>query len=148
MLISKVKKFGVGWCIPLKQKLMQGPCGPWPNINRVKFTISNWTEFEIEQSRLGVREKELWGGTLSCALVVWEGSFMTKNGLKTNMVHKYNFYSSLFLQVLLFSFPWKLTYTKYTFLSCTANMCSGITVEVHLKNCNFEKLQFFTVDLC
>ena len=31
---------------------------------------------------------------------------------------------------------------------CTANMCSGITVEVHLKNCNFEKLQFFTVDLC
>ena len=30
----------------------------------------------------------------------------------------------------------------------TANMCSGITVEVHLKNCNFEKLQFFTVDLC
>ena len=29
----------------------------------------------------------------------------------------------------------------------TANMCSGITVEVHLKNCNFEKLQFFTVDL-
>ena len=31
---------------------------------------------------------------------------------------------------------------------CTANMCSGITVEVHLKNCNFEKLQFFTVDPC
>ena len=30
----------------------------------------------------------------------------------------------------------------------TANMCSGITIEVHLKNCNFEKLQFFTVDLC
>ena len=30
----------------------------------------------------------------------------------------------------------------------TANMCSGITVEVHLKNCNFEKLQFFTVDQC
>ena len=28
----------------------------------------------------------------------------------------------------------------------TANMCSGITVEVHFKNCNFEKLQFFTVD--
>ena len=25
------------------------------------------------------------------------------------------------------------------------NMCSGITVEVHSKNCNFEKLQFFTV---
>jgi hypothetical protein len=33
-------------------------------------------------------------------------------------------------------------------LTYTANMCSGITVEVHLKNCNFEKLQFFTVDLC
>ena len=33
-------------------------------------------------------------------------------------------------------------------LECTANMCSGITVEMHLKNCNFEKLQFFTVDLC
>ena len=31
--------------------------------------------------------------------------------------------------------------------SCTANMCSEITVEVHWKNCNFEKLQFFTVDL-
>ena len=30
----------------------------------------------------------------------------------------------------------------------TANMCSEITVEVHLKNCNFEKLQFFTVDQC
>ena len=29
----------------------------------------------------------------------------------------------------------------------TANMCSEITVEVHWKNCNFEKLQFFTVDL-
>ena len=33
-------------------------------------------------------------------------------------------------------------------LTFTANMCSGITVEVHLKNCNLEKLQFFTVDLC
>ena len=31
---------------------------------------------------------------------------------------------------------------------CTANMCSEITVEMHLKNCNFEKLQFFTVDQC
>ena len=31
---------------------------------------------------------------------------------------------------------------------CTANMWSGITVEEHLKNCNFEKLQLFTVDLC
>ena len=31
---------------------------------------------------------------------------------------------------------------------CTANMCSGITVKVHFKNCNVEKLQFFTVDLC
>ena len=31
---------------------------------------------------------------------------------------------------------------------CLFGMCSGITVEVHLKNCNFEKLQFFTVDLC
>ena len=30
----------------------------------------------------------------------------------------------------------------------TANMCSEITVEVHLKNCNFAKLQFFTVDQC
>ena len=30
----------------------------------------------------------------------------------------------------------------------TANMCSGITVEEHLKNCNFEKLHFFTVDQC
>ena len=30
----------------------------------------------------------------------------------------------------------------------TANMCSGITVEVHLKNSNFGKLQFFGVDLC
>ena len=29
----------------------------------------------------------------------------------------------------------------------TANMCSEITVEVHWKNCNFSKLQFFTVDL-
>jgi hypothetical protein len=28
----------------------------------------------------------------------------------------------------------------------TANMYSGITVEVQLKNCTFEKLQFFTVD--
>ena len=28
----------------------------------------------------------------------------------------------------------------------TANMCREITVKVHLKNCNFEKLQFFTVD--
>ena len=28
----------------------------------------------------------------------------------------------------------------------TANMCSEITVEVQLKNCTFEKLQFFTVD--
>ena len=37
---------------------------------------------------------------------------------------------------------------KIVFWKCTANMCSGITVEVHLKNCNFEKLQFFTVDLC
>ena len=33
-------------------------------------------------------------------------------------------------------------------IMCTANMCSEITVKVHLKNCNFEKLQFFTVDLC
>ena len=33
-------------------------------------------------------------------------------------------------------------------LTNTANMCSGIIVEVHLKNCNFEKLQFFTVDPC
>ena len=32
--------------------------------------------------------------------------------------------------------------------SYTANMCSEITVEMHLKNCNFEKLQFFTVDQC
>ena len=38
------------------------------------------------------------------------------------------------------SLPHNLTYT--------ANMCSGITVEVHLKNCNSEKLQFFTADLC
>ena len=30
--------------------------------------------------------------------------------------------------------------------SYTANMCREITVKVHLKNCNFEKLQFFTVD--
>ena len=30
--------------------------------------------------------------------------------------------------------------------SHTANMCREITVKVHLKNCNFEKLQFFTVD--
>ena len=29
----------------------------------------------------------------------------------------------------------------------TANMCSGIAMEVHLKNCNFEKIQFSTVDL-
>ena len=28
----------------------------------------------------------------------------------------------------------------------TANMCREITVKLHLKNCNFEKLQFFTVD--
>ena len=28
----------------------------------------------------------------------------------------------------------------------TANMCSGITVEVQLKNCTFDKLQFLTVD--
>jgi hypothetical protein len=27
-------------------------------------------------------------------------------------------------------------------------MSSGITKEVHWKNCYFEKLQFFTVDLC
>ena len=33
----------------------------------------------------------------------------------------------------------------YLFM-CTANMYSGITVEVHWKNCTFEKLQFFTVD--
>ena len=26
-------------------------------------------------------------------------------------------------------------------------MCREITVKVHLKNCNFEKLQFFSVDL-
>ena len=38
--------------------------------------------------------------------------------------------------------------TSIVELECTANMCSGITVEVYLKNCNFEKLQFFTVDLC
>ena len=25
-------------------------------------------------------------------------------------------------------------------------MCREITVKLHLKNCNFEKLQFFTVD--
>jgi hypothetical protein len=31
-------------------------------------------------------------------------------------------------------------------LACTANMYSGITVEVQLKNCTFERLQFFTVD--
>ena len=31
-------------------------------------------------------------------------------------------------------------------LNYTANMCREITVKVHLKNCNFEKLQFFTVD--
>ena len=31
-------------------------------------------------------------------------------------------------------------------LQYTANMCREITVKVHLKNCNFEKLQFFTVD--
>ena len=37
--------------------------------------------------------------------------------------------------------------TEYSFQGCTANMCSEITVEVHWKNCNFEKLQFFTVDL-
>ena len=38
--------------------------------------------------------------------------------------------------------------TKFWPIFHTANMCSEITVEVHLKNCNFEKLQFFTVDLC
>ena len=32
------------------------------------------------------------------------------------------------------------------FICYTANMCREITVKVHLKNCNFEKLQFFTVD--
>ena len=32
------------------------------------------------------------------------------------------------------------------FILHTANMCREITVKVHLKNCNFEKLQFFTVD--
>jgi hypothetical protein len=31
--------------------------------------------------------------------------------------------------------------------TCTANICSGITEKVHWKNCHFEKLQFFTVDL-
>ena len=31
--------------------------------------------------------------------------------------------------------------------SYTANMCSGIAMEVHLKNCNFEKIQFSTVVL-
>jgi hypothetical protein len=31
-------------------------------------------------------------------------------------------------------------------ITYTANMCREITVKVHLKNCNFEKLQFFTVD--
>ena len=35
----------------------------------------------------------------------------------------------------------------FMFYNNTANMCSEITVEVHWKNCNFEKLQFFTVDL-
>ena len=42
-------------------------------------------------------------------------------------------------------------YRKFSFIlavDITTNMCSGITVEVHLKNCNLEKLQFFTVDLC
>ena len=47
---------------------------------------------------------------------------MTKNGLKIHTVHKYNFYSSLFLQVLLLfsffiDFPGKLIHTKCTFLS-------------------------------
>ena len=37
---------------------------------------------------------------------------------------------------------------NFYFQLYTANMCSGITVKVHLKNCNFEKLQFFTVDFC
>ena len=31
-------------------------------------------------------------------------------------------------------------------LKFTANMCREITVKVHLENCNFEKLQFFTAD--
>ena len=35
---------------------------------------------------------------------------------------------------------------RVTGFLCTANMCSKITVEVQLKNCAFEKLQFFTVD--
>ena len=45
---------------------------------------------------------------------------MTKNGLKTNMVHKYNFYSSLFLQVLfsfIIDFLGKLIQTEGTFLT-------------------------------
>ena len=37
--------------------------------------------------------------------------------------------------------------TKIAGKDYTANMCSKITVEVQLKNCTFEKLQFFTVDL-
>ena len=41
-----------------------------------------------------------------------------------------------------------LTFTKKNCKKYTANMCSEITVEMHLKNCNFEKLQFFTVDQC
>ena len=40
-----------------------------------------------------------------------------------------------------------LVYRQATPGSYTANMCSGIAMEVHLKNCNFEKIQFSTVDL-
>ena len=56
-----------------------------------------------------------------------------------------------FSKVLLNSFLQKISTSIQLitlWFACTANMCSGITVEVHLKNCNLKKLQFFTVELC
>ena len=58
-------------------------------------------------------------------------------------------YSKMFGRFIcaFFSFSFSFICMK-TNLESTANMCSEITVKVHLKNCNFEKLQFFTADLC
>ena len=49
---------------------------------------------------------------------------------------------SVFLLIIFDMYP-KFSFRQTSF---TANMYSGITVEVQLKNCTFEELQFLTVD--